>query len=185
MKGFIKSKKGLVLLATLVVAAAAAVGAYAYFSSTGHGSGSASVGSSSAFTIASDTHTGGPLTPGGGSGTYESVKYRVTNPSTGYQNLNQVVVSVAGTDGSGNPSTFDIAGTGGKPDCTASDFQLSVDGGTTWAAAGASATDTSVAADLAPSATSADGTVLIRMVDTGANQDACQGATVPLYFAAS
>ena len=36
---FIKSKKGLALLAVLAVAVVAAVGAYAYFSSTGHGSG--------------------------------------------------------------------------------------------------------------------------------------------------
>ena len=37
----IKSKKGLVLLATLAVAVVAAVGAYAYFTSTGTGTSSA------------------------------------------------------------------------------------------------------------------------------------------------
>ena len=37
MKRFIKSKKGIALLATLVVAAAAAVGAYAYLTSNGSG----------------------------------------------------------------------------------------------------------------------------------------------------
>jgi hypothetical protein len=182
---FIKSKKGVALLATLAVAAIAAVGAFAYFSSTGHGSGAAKVGTSTAFTIASDAYTGGPLTPAGGPLTYESVKFRVTNPSSGAQNLNQVVVSVAGTDGLGAPSTFSIAGTGGNPACTNGDFQLSVDNGTTWGAAGSSVTDTSNAADLAAGATSGDGTVLIRMIDTGANQDACQTADVPLYFAAS
>jgi hypothetical protein len=181
----IKSKKGLVLLGVIAVAAIAAIGAYAYFSSTGHGSGSAAVGTSTAFTISSDAYSGGPLTPDGGSATYESVAYRVNNPSSGNQNLNQVVVSVAGTDGTtGDPTTFDISG-GTTPDCTKDDFQLSVDGGATWGAAGASVTDTSVAADLAPGANSADGTVLIRMIDTLANQDNCQGATVPLYFAAS
>ena len=42
----IKSKKGLVLLATLAVAVVAAIGAYAYFSKTGSGSNdAASVGS--------------------------------------------------------------------------------------------------------------------------------------------
>ena len=37
MKRFIKSKKGIALLATLVVAAVAAVGAYAYFTNNGLG----------------------------------------------------------------------------------------------------------------------------------------------------
>lgn len=41
MKRFIKSKKGVALLATLVVAAAAAIAAYAYFSGNGTGTGSA------------------------------------------------------------------------------------------------------------------------------------------------
>ena len=45
MKRFIKSKKGLVLLATLVVAAAASVGAYAYLTTGGSGTGSATDGS--------------------------------------------------------------------------------------------------------------------------------------------
>jgi hypothetical protein len=162
----IKSKKGVALLAMLVVAAVAAFGAYAFFTSTGHGSGAAKVGSSTAFTIASDPYTGGALTPAGGPLTYESVKYRVTNPSSGAQNLNQAVVSVAGTALDGSASPFVLTG-GTNPNCTKGDFQLSVDGGTTWGAAGASVTDTSIAANLAAGATSAE------------------GADVPLYFAAS
>jgi hypothetical protein len=181
----IKSKKALVLLGVLVVAVVAAVGAYAYFSSSGYGTGSAAVGSSTAFTISSDDYAGGPLTPAGDDSTYESVAYRVTNPSTGSQNLNKVVVSVAGTDGAGAATTFSVAGSGGNPACTAADFELSVDGGTNWGAAGDPVTDISVAADLAAGATSDDGTVLIRMIDTHANQDACQGQTVPLHFSAS
>jgi hypothetical protein len=184
MKSFIKSKKGLVLLATLVVAAAAAIGAYAYFSSTGHGSGSASVGSSTAFTFTTGNETGA-MYPGGDSSTWATEDYTVNNPSTGAQKLHQVVVSIAGTDLSGNPTTFDITGTGGNADCTASDFELSVDGGTTWSAAGASATDTGIAADISAGGTSTTDTVTIRMIDTNANQDACQGATVPLYYSAS
>ena len=44
---FLMSKKGVALLATLVVAAVAAFGAYAYFTAAGSGSGTASVGSAS------------------------------------------------------------------------------------------------------------------------------------------
>src|SRR5207248_4447657 len=122
---FIKSKKALALLATLAVAVAASVGAYAYFSSTGHGSATATVGQSSAFSVNTGALAGGPLTPAGGSGTYETATYTVHNPSTGSQNLNQVVISVAGTDGTtGDPTVFDIVG---PPDCTKGNFQLSLD----------------------------------------------------------
>src|SRR2546423_5852004 len=51
MKKFIKSKKGLALLATLVVAVAASVGAYAYFTTSGSGSGNAQVGDATALVI--------------------------------------------------------------------------------------------------------------------------------------
>jgi hypothetical protein len=181
----IKSKKGVALLAALAVAVVAAVGAYAYFSSTGTGTGSASVGSSTAFTIASDAATGGPLTPAGGALTYESVKYNVTNPSSGAQKLNNVNIQIAGKDSvTGLATAWSVSG-GTNPDCTKGDFQLSVDGGTTWAAAGASVNDTALAADLAAGTTTAKSTVMIRMIDTLANQDNCQGATVPLYFSAS
>ncbi len=41
---FIKSKKGISLLAVVAVVAIAAVGAYAYFTTTGQASGTATVG---------------------------------------------------------------------------------------------------------------------------------------------
>jgi hypothetical protein len=65
MKKFIKSKKGIALLATLVVAAVTAVGAFAYFTSAGSGSGSATVGSPSASDIQLSSATVGDLYPGG------------------------------------------------------------------------------------------------------------------------
>ncbi len=176
MKKLMKSKKGVALLATLVVALAAAIGAYAYFTSTGSGSGSAAVGTSAAWQVNTDAYTGGPLTPGGGSATYESVKYRVKNNDSGHQNLANVNIKVANADGS---SWASVAG------CSAGDFQLSVDGGSTWGAAGAAVNDTALAGNLAPGATTADGTIVIRMVDSGSNQDGCKNATVPLYLAAS
>lgn len=86
MKRFIKSKKGLALLATLVVAAAAAVAGYAYFTTTGSGSGTASVGTSSNVTITGSTT--GTLYPG----TSEAVSFSANNPSTGHQELGTIVL---------------------------------------------------------------------------------------------
>jgi putative ABC transport system permease protein len=47
----IKSKKGIALLAALIVAVAAAIGAYAYFTTTGSGTGSAAVGTDTAISL--------------------------------------------------------------------------------------------------------------------------------------
>jgi hypothetical protein len=89
---FLRTKKGAVLLATLVVAAAAAVGAYAYFTSTGTGSGSASVGTAANNLVVTgtvDTGSGNPtaLTPGGDP---LKIAFTVANPS----NFNQSVSSI-------------------------------------------------------------------------------------------
>jgi hypothetical protein len=167
----------LVLVGVLAVAIFAAVGAYAYFTSTGSGSGSASVGTSTAWQVNTDAASGGPLLPGGGAGTYESIAYRVKNNSSGHQNLANVNVKVANSDGS---PWVAVSG------CSKNDFQLSVDGGTTWGAAGASVDDIALAGNLAPGATtSPDGQIVIRMIDSGSNQDGCKNATVPLYLYAS
>jgi hypothetical protein len=183
MKGFIKSKKGLALLATLVVAAAAAIGAYAYFSSSGTaGNATATVGQSTAFTFTITDATGGPMYPGDTSAV-ESETYQVNNPSTGAQKLNQVVISVANSDGT--PWYSSTTNYPTEDACDASDFELSLDG-STWASAGDSVTDTLIGTDLAGGTSSATHTVYIRMVDSGDGQDNCQNLTnVPLYYAAS
>jgi hypothetical protein len=113
----------------------------------------------------------------------ESETYKVNNPSAGAQNLNQVVISVANSNGTTwNSSTASFPT---EDACDASDFQLSLDG-TTWATAGSSVTDTGIAGDLAGGASSASHTVYIRMVDSGDGQDNCQNlANVPLYYSAS
>ena len=85
----------------------------------------------------------------------------MTNPSSGVQYLTDVTVTVANPDG------------------------------TTWIAVpGCSAADYTVDAPVIPYGSIApgdvvNGTVTITMDDTGANQNACKGATVPLYFLAS
>jgi hypothetical protein len=161
-----KNKKLIALILAVAVAAITAVGAVAYFSSTGTGSGSGSVGTSTAWSVTTLAATGGPLTPGGPT---ESITYKVKNNGSGYQNLAKVALSVANSDGSAWTS---VVG------CSKSDF--SIDG----AAAGATYNDTAQAADLAPGAT-ATGTITLQMVDSGANQDGCKSATVPLYLSAS
>ncbi len=171
-------KRTLILLGAAVVAVGLAVGAYAYFTSSGTGSGQATVGTSTAFTVPTSNDLGGPLYPGDTSAV-ASEDYKVHNPSTGHQNLIQVVISVANSNG----SAWSVTG-GGNPACTQDDFQLSLDN-STWAAAGTSVTDTAIAANLAGGADSATHTVYIRMIDSGANQDNCKLATVPLYYSAS
>ena len=173
----IKSKKGLALLAVLAIVAISAVGAYAYFTSSGNGTGSATVGTSSPWTVGeSGTPTGGPLYPDAsiGGANIQTDGYTVTNPSAGNQSLNKVVISVATSTG----GVWTAQANALKPACTASDF--SVEGqpvGSAW-------TDLSLAQDFLAGA-SHSASVTVEMIDNGANQDNCQGVTVPLYFSAS
>lgn len=170
-----KSKRAIAALSVVGVLALA-VGAYAYFSSTGTGTGSATTGSSTAFTVASTADTGGDLVPNDaiGTGVVDTIHYSVTNPSTGKQNLNHTVISVAGAGGSAWSARADQ----NKPACTASDFSV---GGAT---VGTSLTSAENAGDLTAGQT-VNNSVSLQMVDNGQNQDNCQGVTVPLYFSAS
>jgi hypothetical protein len=172
----IKSKKAIVLLASLVVVAVAAVGAYAYFSSTGTGTGTATVGSSTAFVVTETAQAGGPLYPDPsiGGANIQSNTYTVNNPSAGNQKLNQVVIKVATGVGGVWTSQTNLS----KPACTASDFSV---GGQP---VGSARTDTSQAGDLTAGQT-VTSSVTVELIDNGANQDNCQGVTVPLYYSAS
>jgi hypothetical protein len=167
---FIKSKKGLALLATLAVAAIAAVGAYAYFTSTGSGTGTATVGSDSAWTVGQTGTSGGALYPDPtiGTGNIQSKAYDVTNPSLGNQYLTSVTVQVANADGSAWASGS----------CNAGDFSV---GG---AAPGATYTDLDSAGNFTAGETKSD-SVTVQMIDNNADQNDCRGLTVPLYFFAS
>lgn len=145
---------------TLIVAAGLTVAgtgvAFAYWTATGTGEGTATTGAIVGFTIASSPAQGGPLTPGGAS---ETVAFTVTNPSTNVQTLGTVAVAIANADGSPWEA---VAG------CTSADYAVTV---TTAPATG----------DVAAKA-SVNGTATVSMNETGLNQDACQGADVPLYF---
>lgn len=174
-------KRGFALLASGVVTAIVAVGGYAYFTSTGNGSGSATVGTSTAWQVDTFAAVGGPLTPGGLAGTYQTVDYTVKNNGSGQQNLTNVTVKVATAAGAVWSAQADTL----KPACTKDDFQLSANGGTTWAAIGAPVIDAALAGNKAAGSTTAHATITIRMIDTGANQDNCKTLTVPLYLTAA
>lgn len=170
-------KKRVVVALSAIAVLAVAGSAYAYFSSTGTGSGSASVGSATPFTVGETGTPSGPaLLPDAaiGTGNIQTHNYTVTNPSAGQQNLNKVVVSIATATGGTWSSQANLS----KPACTASDFSV---GGQP---VGSSWTDTSLAQNFAAGA-SHSATVTVQMIDSRANQDNCQGVTVPLYFSAS
>jgi hypothetical protein len=95
MKQFLTSKKGIVLLATMVAAVAAAVGAYAYFTSAGSGSGNATVGASSNIVITNDTPVAN-LYPGGAD---VPVTLHLQNPGGGNEYVNDVSGTVADNAG--------------------------------------------------------------------------------------
>jgi hypothetical protein len=146
--------------------------AFAYFTANGTGTGSATVGSATNWKVTSAAPTGGPLQPDSniGGANVESIAYTVQNLGHGNQSLNQVVVSVT----SGWSAQADTS----KPACNAGDF--SIEG----KAVGSSWTDTSLAGSYNPNA-SQTGNVTVEMLDNLANQDNCQGVTVPLTFSAS
>jgi hypothetical protein len=152
--------------------------AFAYFTSTGTGTGSATVGSATHWTVGqTGTLSGGPLYPDAGVGgnNVQTNSYSVTNAGKGSQNLTQVVVSVANSDG----SAWSAQANAGLPACTAADFSV---GGQ---AVGSPWTDTSLAGDFTAGQSKTTGSVTIEMIDNGKNQNNCQGVTVPLYFSAS
>src|SRR5262249_41256355 len=95
MKKFFRTKRGIILLATMVAAAIAAVGGYAYFTSIGSGSGGPTVGTSSNIQITSDTPVA-QLYPGGAD---VPVTIHLSNPGGGNEFVNDVSGTVADNGG--------------------------------------------------------------------------------------
>jgi hypothetical protein len=182
MKKFLKSKKGIALLATMVVAIAAAVGAYAYFTSTGSDSSTAAVGAAAEWTVDADI-TANTLYPGQGSN-YSSGT--VTNAGDGNQQLNQIVATIEA------PTLDELIQDELLPDCTAADFALSSVSDWDVALNGLSATLT-VNQDIVPDGTYDWSDLSVSMIDRqdgdpgdgAGNQNNCQNATVNLTFDAS
>jgi hypothetical protein len=179
---FIKSKKGLAVLAVLAVAVISAVGAYAYFTSTGTGTGTGKVGTAAGWNVTPASESSNLYPYSAAALTADDTLYTaltggsVKNDGSGQQSLHQVVATIQTP-----PSA---AGTG--PACAVSDFSLYAPTGSDWvvAAGGASATLTPND-DLAPSASHSLNGLSIAMVDNSANQDRCQGQTVSIKFDAS
>lgn len=179
MKRLIKSKRGIALLATLVVAAAAAVGAYAYFTSTGSGTGTASVGTDTAFSLSGATT--GTLYPG----THENVAITVTNSGGGNQQLGTITLTAihacvgAGSSWNGTSCTNSGTEATGCEDFSAA----SSNPGTTdfWMAPIAEGQDlapgTYSDASASPN-TINDGTLY--MNDRATSQDSCKNANLTL-----
>jgi hypothetical protein len=140
-------KRTWVLLGVIAaVAAMASVGAYAYFTAAGSGSGQVDVGTSSAIVITSDLN--GDLYPAGPD---VLVDVHVNNPGAGNQFVADISGSVATDDNGTVGDTSD--------DCLGSWFEVDTINYNTNVLAGAT------------NDTSTD----VRMLDSGTNQDACQG----------
>ena len=158
MKKVFSTKRGLVAVGlTAALAVGLAGTAFAYFTASGSGSGSASVGSASAITL--DGTITGNLYPGG---TAAAVSVKVTNPGSGSQHVGSVhLVSIAA-----------------DADHAACDTSVS------GANAAFSMSDISVNQLLAGGAnTTVSGS--LQMNDTGASQNACQGAALTLTFSSN
>ncbi len=152
-----RTKKRRIIALASVITLAGAGAAFAYWTATGTGTGAATTGASAAFTVTSDPAVG-DVTPGGPGA---AVAYHVTNPADGPQTLTAVTAVAA-----------DAAGVAWVPTgaCLAADYVITVD---------------SVPAGAIPAGATVDGAITVTLTDTGANQDDCQGQTVPLYIVAS
>lgn len=108
MKRFLKSKKGLALLATLVVVGASAIGAYAYLTDGGSGSGSATAGSVTNNLKITGDGVAAPVVVGSGllPGNSVSVTYYITNPN----DYSVQVSSVSGTTSQSVPGCESLNG---------------------------------------------------------------------------
>lgn len=152
-------KRAIVIISVSVLGLAGAGVAYAYWTSTGTGDGIATTGQAVAFTIAAADPVGN-LAPGDAG---QTIAFTVTNPATGPQYLSGVTVTMA-----------DAAGVAWVPPagCLIADYTASI---STQPATG----------DIAAGATRTGGVATVTLADTTADQDACQGAIVPLHFVAS
>lgn len=149
-------------IAAIALAAALTLGgagvAFAYWSSTGTGAGTATTGESATFEITSEAAVG-TIAPGSAG---QTVDFTVSNPGEGTQYLTAVTVTLATADGEA------WVPTGG---CLIGDYTATI------------STAPPVGDILAGG--SVDGVATVTLANTAANQDACQGQTVPLYFVAS
>jgi hypothetical protein len=155
---FSRGKKRVVLSLVAVITLAGAGAAFAYWSSGGTGTGAATTGSSVALTVTSQPAVG-TIAPGNAG---QTVAFTVTNPGPGVQSLTSVAVTME-----------TAAGVAWVPptDCLIADYTATI---STAPAAGPIAVGANVS-----------GVATVTLANTALNQDACQGAAVPLRFVVS
>ncbi len=151
-------KPVIIVLAALLTLAGAGI-AFAYWTSTGTGDGTAETGVSTAFTIAADPPVG-TITPGGPG---QTVDFTVTNPAATDQYLTSVTATLANPDGT--PWVPPVG-------CLIADYTVTM-------------TTPVTAGDIAGGGGTEDGMITVTLANTGVNQDACQGADIPLHFVAA
>jgi hypothetical protein len=165
--------------------------AFAYFTSNGSGNGTATVGNAGTWSVGTIQLAGTAIYPGQGANAVQSDT--VQNPTgNGSQNLSQLEVTIA--------SVSENAPGLGLGSCSTADFALTAASHWTVAGDGESATVSNLSSptDIAPGHFYVDGTgdsattgnalpsgLALTMLDSGSNQDGCQGATVTLTLAAS
>jgi hypothetical protein len=164
---FIKTKKGAALAVTLVVVAASAIGAYAFLTTGGAGSGTATGGSTTNnLVIGTGTNAANPVSIGNGvtPGNSVAVSFVIYNP-------NSYAVHVASVSQSGAIANSNEYNAGSNPTgCQDGWFSFSSSaGGFTIPAGGTSATQTGSLAE----------------IESGTNQDGCEGAILTLNVTSS
>jgi hypothetical protein len=163
MKRFMNKKVVAIGLAAGITLGAAGA-AFAYFTSSGSGPGSASVGTSNTVTI-SQTGSVTGLVPGGAA---QPVAYSFTNTlGNGAQNFGLVSLTDISVSGGLDPTNCNLALADIQQNTSASVIGTVNDGATF---------DSSSNTATQPS---------IQMLDTGTNQNACQGATVSFTITAA
>ncbi len=153
-----RGKRRTIIALAAILTLAGTGAAFAYWTASGNGVGEATTGTSTAFTIVG-ADADGDLLPGGPG---QTVEFTVTNPGDSAQTLNLVTVQLAGAGGAVWTPT---------DGCLPGDYTAAV---TTDPAYGSIAAGGQLT-----------GTVTVTLADTEANQDACKGQVVPLYFTAS
>jgi hypothetical protein len=148
------NRKSAAIFGTVFLLAAA--GAYAYWTAGGSGTGSAATGTSSGITV-TQTTTATALVPGGSA----ALAGKFNNTNAGVVHVNQVNASIGTVTG---PNI-----TAQSP-CTSADYTLS-------------GFPVTVNADVPTGTAQGNWTGgSIQMVNSGANQDGCKDATVPIVY---
>jgi hypothetical protein len=184
MLRFIRSKKGIALLATLVVVAVAAVGAYAYFTNSGSTVGTPVTGATvgpTTWTVAYGTTAYACHNPADTGCNALAPAPSLTDPSSPVATVPFTVTNNDASDEALTSYTIKLSGSntdaGGDPACNSSDFAVN---GAAYTAP-VKVTAGGLPTTLSPASDSPNnvyhGSFTVQMVENNANQDSCEGWT--------